>query len=72
MNRRFEIRRDALTVLADGDDELAVVELAVDEGLLEDGDAVSVAEYDGRPVGADGTDPEEPDPDPRAPNPVPD
>lgn len=66
----YELRRGALTVLADADDEVALVELAIDEGLLEDGDAVSVAEYDGRPVGADGTDPEEPDPDPRGPDPV--
>lgn len=67
----YELRRDALTVLADGDDELAVVELAVDEGVLADGDVVSVAAYDGRPVGADGTDPEDPDPDPRGPDAVP-
>lgn len=59
----FELRRDSLTVLGEGADELDVVEQAVDAGVLEDGDAVSVIAYDGRPVGADGVDPEEPEVD---------
>ena len=67
----FEIRRDSLAIVGDGEDELDVVTQAVDAGILEEGDAVSVAEFDGRPVGADGVDPEDPDDDPRGPNPVP-
>ncbi len=58
----FEIRAGALAVLVqDVDDELAAVETAVEGDVLHDGDAVSVVEYDGRPVGADGVDPEEPE-----------
>jgi hypothetical protein len=56
---RFEIRAEGLTILEDADDEMDAVEKAVEQGVLSEGDAGSVAEYDGRPVGADGTDPEE-------------
>ena len=73
----FEIRSGALTALVEADDELDAVSIATDGGVLADGDTGSVAEYDGRPVGADGTDPEEPDDDvseplhdPRGPNPT--
>lgn len=58
----FEIRDGSLTVLVpDVEDELEAVEAAVDGDVLGDGDAVSVVEYDGRPIGADGVDPEEPE-----------
>ena len=68
----FEIRTgDALTVLVEAEDETDALSVAVDGEALTDGDTGSVVEYDGRPVGADGTDPEEPDDDLRGPNPVP-
>ena len=66
----FEIRANALTVLVDAEDELDAISTAVDGEVLGEGDTGSVTEYDGRPVGADGTDPEDPDDDPRGPNPV--
>ncbi len=56
----FEIRSGALTVLTEAEDELDALSTAVDGGALADGDVGSVIEYDGRPVGADGVDPEEP------------
>jgi len=66
----FEIRtNDALTVLVEAADELHALEIASDE-LLTDGTAGSVLPHDGRPVGADGTDAEEPDADPRGPDAV--
>lgn len=58
----YELRDGALTVIVPAaSDELDAVEQAVEADIVRDGDVVSVAVHDARPVGADGVDPEEPE-----------
>ena len=57
----FELRRRELAFREDAETEADVVSDAIDAGILEDGDEVSVYPADDLPVGWDGTDPEEPE-----------
>lgn len=57
--KRFELRREALTVVTEAESEEDAVVQVVDAGLVEDGDVVSVGEAEERPIGWDGDDPEE-------------
>lgn len=57
---RFEIRgrHGALSVREDAADELGAVEQALEQGLVADGDVVTVEPADELPVGWYGEDPE--------------
>lgn len=58
MTETYEIRTDdALTILVEGTSQNDALGEAASKGLLTAGDTGSIEEYDGRPVGMDGTDP---------------